>query len=194
MKLLFFLPILILSSCETITHYDFNVFEIDNNITVEYLLTSDFFQTDGHVLLFGSTIADTAIFIQFERDFENKKLTLYGISWTFPISSDLTEAKKELKKIGIESFKELFKDDECLRYGSTQVEKCPSSVTLIGKSVKDEYFLIDWSTKDGILASDPYPSYEINVRYSFNESIDETYNLHSKPVKPLFGKPVPIKD
>ncbi|MFV1883617.1 MAG: hypothetical protein ACMZ7B_03935 [Balneola sp.] len=163
---LIFISFLLLS-CSTSDHYQFRVLEISDDVDLDYLMSNLFFQTEGDVIAFDRQISDTLIVVQLEKYDEQFKP--YIISWTFPTSSNLEEAKGELEKLGIKSLQQLS--------GCKNIEV---SCTFIGQSKDKNTFRVYWGEN---LETDVFPDdfdkdYKLRIEYSFNPTYDKVYGIN----------------
>jgi hypothetical protein len=154
-------------SCSASDQYQFRVLEISDEIDLDYLMSNLFFQTEGDVIAYDRQISDTLIVVQLEKYGEQFKP--YIISWTFPASSNLDEAKAELEKLVIKRLQQLI--------GCENIEK---SCTFIGQTEDKNTFLIHWREN---LETDVFPDdfdqdYKLRIEYSFDPTFDKTYSLN----------------
>lgn len=161
----------LLFSCSEPEKYNFHVLEISDKIDIDYLLENSFFQSEEYYVAFDKQVKDTLIVIELEDI--GQKFEPYVISWTFPITSNLTDAKNELKRLGLIKILELQKNVEC--------ESCePESITFIGQTEQKDTYRIFWGPN---LDTDAFPDgfgkdYKLRIEYSFNPTFDEIYGVN----------------
>tara|TARA_R110000868_G_scaffold411225_1_gene702454 strand:- start:925 stop:1428 length:504 start_codon:yes stop_codon:yes gene_type:complete len=159
--------IFLLLSCSASDQYQFRVLEISDEVDLDYLMSNLFFQTEGDVIAYDKQISDTLIVVQLEQYDEQFKPFI--ISWTFPASSNLDEAKAELEKLGIKRLQQLG--------GCENIEE---SCTFIGQSEEKNTFRIHWREN---LETDVFPDdfdkdYKLRIEYSFNPTYDKVYGIN----------------
>lgn len=167
MRILLILSYLLYLGCSHKQEYNFHVLEISYDIDLDLLIYNHFFQVEEDVVAFKRNSRDTLTVIQLES--VKGHYDPYIISWTFPASSNLQEAKEELEKLGIKRLQQLI--------GCENIEE---SCTFIGQSEDKNTFLIDWRKN---LETDVFPDdfdkeYKLRIEYSFDPTYDKIYGLN----------------
>ena len=167
MRVNLILVIFLLLSCSASDQYQFRVLEISDEIDLDFLMSNLFFQVEVDVIAFDRQISDTLIVVQLEKYNEQFKPII--ISWTFPASSNLAEAKATLENLGIKRLQQLF--------GCQNIEE---SCIFIGQTEDKNTFRIDWSEN---LETDVFPDdfdkdYMLRIEYSYDPTFDKMYSIN----------------